>query len=106
MHRCNNDPWILAGSVLGGCVLHESLVYTAKAQDRSQGLHAQYASACLVHAGVACGGAVIPLACLLFWRKATSLAACVCKMPSQPRHGIQFGGKACVILGEMEKHQQ
>ena len=32
---------------------------------------------CCLIAGVACGGAVIPLACLLFWRKATGLAACI-----------------------------
>ena len=34
------------------------------------------ATRCLI-TGVACGGAVIPLACLLFWRKATGLAACL-----------------------------
>ena len=31
----------------------------------------------LAYAGVACGGAVIPLICLMFWRKATALAACI-----------------------------
>ena len=37
----------------------------------------QSSSICCLTAGVACGGAVIPLACLLFWRKATGLAACI-----------------------------
>jgi len=31
----------------------------------------------LIKAGVACGGAVIPLCTLLFWRKATGLAASI-----------------------------